>query len=113
LIKIKACGLRRYRSAYGLERAASGSSLSNRGRIRHTVVPAPGSLVSVRCPSSRSTTMLVHDVQAETGQCIKRKLMPDDIVPIVLFFAADDSGACTNQNYIVDGGWVQPYGRMR
>jgi D-xylose 1-dehydrogenase len=24
----------------------------------------------------------------------------------VLFFAADDSGACTNQNYIVDGGWV-------
>jgi hypothetical protein len=24
----------------------------------------------------------------------------------VLFFAADDSGACTNQSYIVDGGWV-------
>jgi D-xylose 1-dehydrogenase len=39
-------------------------------------------------------------------QCIKRKLMPDDIARVVLFFAADDSGACTNQNYIVDGGWV-------
>ncbi|MGA7804084.1 SDR family NAD(P)-dependent oxidoreductase [Bradyrhizobium sp.] len=39
-------------------------------------------------------------------QCIKRKLMPDDIARIVLFFAADDSGACTNQNYIADGGWV-------
>lgn len=39
-------------------------------------------------------------------QCVKRKLVPDDIANVVLFFAADDSGACTNQNYIVDGGWV-------
>jgi len=39
-------------------------------------------------------------------QCLKRKLTPDDIARVVLFFAADDSGACTNQNYIVDGGWV-------
>ena len=39
-------------------------------------------------------------------QCLKRKLMPDDIARVVLFFAADDSGACTNQSYIVDGGWV-------
>lgn len=39
-------------------------------------------------------------------QCLKRKLYPEDIARAVLFFAADDSGACTNQNYIVDGGWV-------
>jgi NAD(P)-dependent dehydrogenase (short-subunit alcohol dehydrogenase family) len=39
-------------------------------------------------------------------QCLKRKLVPDDVARVVLFFAADDSGACTNQNYIVDGGWV-------
>jgi D-xylose 1-dehydrogenase len=39
-------------------------------------------------------------------QCLKRKLVPDDIARVVLFFAADDSGGCTNQNYIVDGGWV-------
>jgi NAD(P)-dependent dehydrogenase (short-subunit alcohol dehydrogenase family) len=39
-------------------------------------------------------------------QCLKRKLMPDEIARAVLFFAADDSSACTNQNYIVDGGWV-------
>jgi D-xylose 1-dehydrogenase len=39
-------------------------------------------------------------------QCVKRKLMPHDIARVVLFFAADDSGGCTNQNYIVDGGWV-------
>ena len=39
-------------------------------------------------------------------QCLKRKLVPADIARVVLFFAADDSDACTNQNYIVDGGWV-------
>lgn len=39
-------------------------------------------------------------------QCVKRKLVPDEIARTVLFFAADDSSACTNQNYIVDGGWV-------
>jgi NAD(P)-dependent dehydrogenase (short-subunit alcohol dehydrogenase family) len=40
------------------------------------------------------------------NQCLKRKLYPDDVARAVLFFAADDSGACTSQSYIVDGGWV-------
>lgn len=39
-------------------------------------------------------------------QCLKRKFYPDDLARVVLFFAADDSGLCTNQNYIADGGWV-------
>ena len=39
-------------------------------------------------------------------QCLKRKLYPDDIARVVLFLAADDSSAITNQTYIVDGGWV-------
>jgi NAD(P)-dependent dehydrogenase (short-subunit alcohol dehydrogenase family) len=39
-------------------------------------------------------------------QCLKRKLSPEDVARVVLFFAADDSGACTSQSYIVDGGWV-------
>ena len=41
-----------------------------------------------------------------TRQCLKRKLYPEDIAKVVLFFASDDSGACTNQSYIADGGWV-------
>ncbi|MCA6122013.1 SDR family oxidoreductase [Bradyrhizobium sp. WSM 1704] len=51
---------------------------------------------------------LTPEAEAELmqRQCIKRKLTPDDIARVVLFYAADDSGACTNQNYIVDGGWV-------
>lgn len=39
-------------------------------------------------------------------QCLKRKLEPADIARTVLFFASDEAGACTNQSYIVDGGWV-------
>ncbi len=41
-----------------------------------------------------------------TRQCLKRKLYPPEIARAVLFFAADDSSACTNQAYIADGGWV-------
>jgi len=39
-------------------------------------------------------------------QCLKRKLYPDDIARVALFFAAADSGAMTNQSYIADAGWV-------
>jgi NAD(P)-dependent dehydrogenase (short-subunit alcohol dehydrogenase family) len=39
-------------------------------------------------------------------QCLKRKLLPEDVARVVLFFAADDSAGCTAQSYLVDGGWV-------
>jgi NAD(P)-dependent dehydrogenase (short-subunit alcohol dehydrogenase family) len=39
-------------------------------------------------------------------QCLKRKLQPDEIAKVVLFFSSDDSGICTNQSYVADGGWV-------
>ena len=40
------------------------------------------------------------------NQCLKRFLVPEDIARPVLFFASDESAACTNQSYIVDGGWT-------
>lgn len=40
------------------------------------------------------------------NQCLKRKLVPDDVARVVVFFGSDEAAACTNQNYIVDGGWV-------
>jgi NAD(P)-dependent dehydrogenase (short-subunit alcohol dehydrogenase family) len=46
------------------------------------------------------------EVELMARQCLKRYLEPDDVARVVLFFASDDSGACTNQNYIVDGGWA-------
>jgi D-xylose 1-dehydrogenase len=39
-------------------------------------------------------------------QALKRTLVPDDVARLVLFLAADDSSAITNQSYIVDGGWM-------
>jgi len=39
-------------------------------------------------------------------QTLKRKLMPEEVARVVLFLAADDSSACTNQTYVVDGGWL-------
>jgi NAD(P)-dependent dehydrogenase (short-subunit alcohol dehydrogenase family) len=39
-------------------------------------------------------------------QCLKRHLLPEDVARLVLFLAADDSSAITNQEHIVDGGWA-------
>lgn len=51
---------------------------------------------------------LTPEAEAELmrRQCLKRKLMPDDVARLVLFLSADDSAMCTNQSYIVDGGWA-------
>lgn len=39
-------------------------------------------------------------------QALKRDIEPADVARLVLFLAADDSDAITNQSLIVDGGWV-------
>ena len=39
-------------------------------------------------------------------QCIKRKLFPKDIAKFVLFMASDEASACSNQSFVVDGGWL-------
>lgn len=39
-------------------------------------------------------------------QCLKRQLQPDEIARVVLFLASEEASACTNQHYVVDGGWV-------
>jgi NAD(P)-dependent dehydrogenase (short-subunit alcohol dehydrogenase family) len=39
-------------------------------------------------------------------QCLKRQLQPEEIAKTVLFLASDSASAITNQQLIVDGGWV-------
>jgi NAD(P)-dependent dehydrogenase (short-subunit alcohol dehydrogenase family) len=39
-------------------------------------------------------------------QCLKRKLYPDEIAKFTVFLASDEASACTNQQYVVDGGWT-------
>ena len=47
-----------------------------------------------------------YDEEVLRKQCLKRKLMPEDVARLVLFLAADDSSGITSQNHIIDGGWV-------
>ncbi len=42
----------------------------------------------------------------DRNQALKRMIEPDELARLVLFLAADDSSAITNQSYIVDAGWV-------
>ena len=46
-----------------------------------------------------------REAQLMKDQTVKRKLYPDDIARLVLFFASDESGAVANQNIVADGGW--------
>jgi 3-oxoacyl-[acyl-carrier protein] reductase len=41
-------------------------------------------------------------------QAIKKKLQPEDVVPLVLFLCSDDARMIAGQNYVVDGGWIMP-----
>ena len=40
------------------------------------------------------------------AQAIKRMILPEEVARLVLFLAADDSAAITNQCHVIDGGWI-------
>ncbi len=40
------------------------------------------------------------------NQALKRMILPEEVARLVLFLAADDSSAITNQSYVIDAGWV-------
>ena len=65
---------------------------------------APGWIMTER----QLTNWLTPEAEKElmNRQCLKRRLMPDELARATLFFASDESSACTNQQYVVDGGWV-------
>ena len=47
-----------------------------------------------------------YEAEVLGSQAIKRMIQPEEVARLVLFLAADDSAAITNQSYIIDGGWV-------
>jgi NAD(P)-dependent dehydrogenase (short-subunit alcohol dehydrogenase family) len=65
---------------------------------------APGWIMTQR----QIEKWLTPDAEKELmqRQCLKRKLVPDEIAKFTVFLASDEASACTNQQYIVDGGWV-------
>jgi NAD(P)-dependent dehydrogenase (short-subunit alcohol dehydrogenase family) len=64
----------------------------------------PGAIVTER--QRRLWYTPEYKAEILSSQALKRDILPDDVARLVLFLAADDSSAITNQSYIVDGGWV-------
>jgi NAD(P)-dependent dehydrogenase (short-subunit alcohol dehydrogenase family) len=64
----------------------------------------PGAIVTEKQKRLWYTPAYKAEIMA--SQALKRDIMPEDVARLVLFLAADDSSAITNQSYIVDGGWV-------
>ena len=52
---------------------------------------------------------LWHDEAEETRmvsqQCLKDRVLPQDIAAMTMFLASDDARMCTGHNYFVDAGW--------
>jgi NAD(P)-dependent dehydrogenase (short-subunit alcohol dehydrogenase family) len=44
------------------------------------------------------------EAQTMQDQALKKRILPAEFVQMVLFLAADDGGACTAQEFLVDGG---------
>jgi D-xylose 1-dehydrogenase len=65
---------------------------------------APGWIMTQR----QLESWLTPESEAELmrRQCLKRRLEPDEIARFTVFLASDEASACTNQHYVVDGGWV-------
>ena len=47
-----------------------------------------------------------HEQELFLVQSLKRYILPEEVSRLLLFLAADDSSAITNQSYIIDGGRI-------
>jgi NAD(P)-dependent dehydrogenase (short-subunit alcohol dehydrogenase family) len=47
-----------------------------------------------------------YEAEVLAAQALQRLIEPEEVARLILFLAADDSSAITNQSYVIDGGWV-------
>jgi NAD(P)-dependent dehydrogenase (short-subunit alcohol dehydrogenase family) len=69
--------------------------------IRVTCV-VPG---NVRTPRQLKWYTPEGEAEIVTAQCLKGRLVPEDIAAMVLFLASDDARLTTGHEYWVDAGW--------
>ena len=64
----------------------------------------PGAIITER----QQRLWLTEEYKAEIlkAQALKRLILPEEVARLVLFLAADDSAAITNQCHVIDAGWV-------
>jgi NAD(P)-dependent dehydrogenase (short-subunit alcohol dehydrogenase family) len=65
---------------------------------------SPGAIMTERQRRLWFTPEYLSEIKSR--QALPREISPEDVARLVLFLAADDSAAITNQNYVIDGGWV-------
>jgi D-xylose 1-dehydrogenase len=59
--------------------------------------------------TKRQLDLWVDDAANELidrSQCLAGRVKPEDIAAVVTFLASDDAQMCSDQNFVVDGGWV-------
>ena len=64
----------------------------------------PGAILTDR--QKRLWLTEAYEAQVLANQALKRMIFPEEVARLVLFLAADDSSAITNQSYVIDAGWV-------
>ncbi len=69
--------------------------------IRVTCV-VPG---NVRTPRQLKWYTPEGEAEIVKAQCLKGRLVPDDVAALVLFLASDDARLITGHEYFVDAGW--------
>lgn len=47
-----------------------------------------------------------YEAEVLAAQALQRLIEPEEVARLILFLAAEDSSAITNQSYVIDGGWV-------
>jgi len=85
----------------GLTRAMAHQLGSSNIRVNSVL---PGAILTER--QKRLWWTPEYEAEIMGRQALKRCLVPRDVARTVLFLASDDSSVITNQNFIVDGGWV-------
>ena len=85
----------------GLTRAMAHQLGSSKIRVNSVL---PGAILTERQKQLWWTPK--YEAEIMERQALNRSLLPNEVARMVLFLAADDSSAITNQSFIVDGGWV-------
>lgn len=88
-------------AAYGLTRVLAREFGADNIRVNCVI---PGWIMTQRQIEKWLTPEGEREIMER--QCLKRKLQPVEIAKTVLFLASDAASAITNQQLIVDGGWV-------
>ena len=92
-----------HRQVVGHRPDARARRRTRRTRIRINVI-TPGWIMTQRQIEKWLTPE--GELEIKRNQVLPDKVRPEDVAPMALFLASDDSRACSAQEYIVDAGWL-------